>query len=168
MAEELRIPDVLELSDGTRVGGVGKWEKLRREEILELFTREVYGRVPFRTKCVKIEPDGAGKKIYNGTVIQQKSRITAIAEHGMFSFPVWLYYPSGVEQSFPVFVYCMLRTQAEQYDLDGEEHMSFVPVEEITGTRLCCCDLSCDRYCARRIRRVSERRLCRAGPAART
>ena len=133
MAEELRIPDVLELSDGTRVGGVGKWEKLRREEILELFTREVYGRVPFRTKCVKIEPDGAGKKIYNGTVIQQKSRITAIAEHGMFSFPVWLYYPSGVEQSFPVFVYCMLRTQAEQYDLDGEEHMSFVPVEEITA-----------------------------------
>ena len=133
MAEELRIPDVLELSDGTRVGGVGKWEKLRREEILELFTREVYGRVPFRTKCVKIEPHGAGKKIYNGTVIQQKSRITAIAEHGMFSFPVWQYYPSGVEQSFPVFVYCMLRTQAEQYDLDGEEHMSFVPVEEITA-----------------------------------
>ncbi len=86
----------------------------------------------------------------------------------MFSFPVWLYYPSGVEQSFPVFVYCMLRTQAEQYDLDGEEHMSFVPVEEITARGYAVViyrvtDIAPDEYDG-----FSKRRLCRAGPAART
>ena len=40
------IPDVLQMQEGSCVSEVEQWNA-RREEILELFTREVYGRIPF-------------------------------------------------------------------------------------------------------------------------
>jgi hypothetical protein len=39
------MPDVLTMKDGTKVTGAAQWPK-RREEILEDFEREVYGRIP--------------------------------------------------------------------------------------------------------------------------
>ena len=40
------LPDPLLLNNGKRVSGAGVWWKKRRPEIVELFDREVYGRVP--------------------------------------------------------------------------------------------------------------------------
>ena len=42
------LPDPLVMNDGTAVTSVEQWESQRREEILELFRSEVYGRSPGR------------------------------------------------------------------------------------------------------------------------
>ena len=39
------LPDVLKLSDGTKISRADQWPK-RRAELVELFEREIYGRVP--------------------------------------------------------------------------------------------------------------------------
>ena len=50
--EQMMIPDVLQMRSGARVGGAEAWGA-RRAEILELFTREVYGRIPFVDRGIR-------------------------------------------------------------------------------------------------------------------
>lgn len=51
------MPDVLRMDDGTMVTSAGQWPK-RRKEIVELFEREVYGRVPRNAPRVNWEVSG--------------------------------------------------------------------------------------------------------------
>jgi hypothetical protein len=48
------MPDLLTFNDGTKVAGAAQWPK-RRQEIVEDFEREVYGRVPKHVPQVKWE-----------------------------------------------------------------------------------------------------------------
>jgi hypothetical protein len=50
-----RLPDPLLMSNGTKVTTAEMWWKDRRPGILELFDREIYGRVPKDTPAVKWE-----------------------------------------------------------------------------------------------------------------
>ena len=49
------LPDVLTLNDGKKVTSSRAWWATRRGEIVEIFDREVYGRVPAHTPKVKWE-----------------------------------------------------------------------------------------------------------------
>jgi len=49
------LPDVLTLNDGKKVTSAQVWWSQRRPEIVELFDREVYGRVPAHTPKVTWE-----------------------------------------------------------------------------------------------------------------
>ena len=49
------LPEVLTLNDGKKVTTAKDWWSKRRPEIVELFDREVYGRVPAHTPGVKWE-----------------------------------------------------------------------------------------------------------------
>lgn len=49
------LPDPLRLNNGKRVTKASDWWKLRRPEIVELFDREVYGRMPKQTPAVRWE-----------------------------------------------------------------------------------------------------------------
>jgi lysophospholipase L1-like esterase len=51
------MPDVLTLNDGSKVTSADQWPK-RRKELVELFDREVYGRVPKNAPKVKWEITG--------------------------------------------------------------------------------------------------------------
>ncbi len=50
-----KLPDVLVLNNGTKVTTADMWWKQRRPEIVELFDREIYGRVPKNAPAVKWE-----------------------------------------------------------------------------------------------------------------
>ena len=50
-----RLPDPLILENGSKVTNAEAWWKLRRPEIVELFDREIYGRVPENTPKVTWE-----------------------------------------------------------------------------------------------------------------
>jgi hypothetical protein len=52
---KLSLPDPLILNNGTRVTTAEMWWKERRPEIVELFDREIYGRVPKNAPSVKWE-----------------------------------------------------------------------------------------------------------------
>jgi hypothetical protein len=47
------VPPLLATSDGRRITTPAMWE-LRRKELLELFDREIYGRVPEAAKAIKV------------------------------------------------------------------------------------------------------------------
>ncbi|MEI9926395.1 MAG: hypothetical protein WDN44_00040 [Sphingomonas sp.] len=47
------LPDVLRLNDGRRVTTAKRWWTLRRPQIVELFDREIYGRVPATAPAIR-------------------------------------------------------------------------------------------------------------------
>lgn len=49
------LPDALVFNNGDTVGIAAEWERMRRAEIVELFDREIYGRVPANVPDVKWE-----------------------------------------------------------------------------------------------------------------
>ena len=59
------MPDVLTFNDGSKVIGADGWPK-RRAEIAELFSREVYGRVPKNAPKVKWEVTGITPGVAGG------------------------------------------------------------------------------------------------------
>src|SRR5210317_1608048 len=44
--DNLSLPDALVTGTGNRIAASTEWQKSRRQEILELFRKEVYGRAP--------------------------------------------------------------------------------------------------------------------------
>lgn len=64
---KLSLPDALVLNNGTRVTTAAMWWKERRPEIVELFDREIYGRVPEKTPAVKWEVISTATEENNGT-----------------------------------------------------------------------------------------------------
>ena len=50
-----KLPDPLTFNNGDKVAKPRQWQDLRRPEIVELFDREVYGRVPADTPYVNWE-----------------------------------------------------------------------------------------------------------------
>ncbi|HVG27275.1 MAG TPA: hypothetical protein VM865_06695 [Acidobacteriaceae bacterium] len=53
-----KLPDPLVLENGKRVTSAQMWWKVRRPQIVELFDREVYGRMPAHTPAVRWEVTG--------------------------------------------------------------------------------------------------------------
>lgn len=60
------LPDPLVLTNGKRVKNAKTWWSRRRPEIVELFDREIYGRVPPRTPAVRWEVSGTAKESNGG------------------------------------------------------------------------------------------------------
>ena len=68
------MPDALTLNDGTKVSDAAQWPK-RRKEILELFEREVYGRIPRNAPKVRWEVTGITPGISGGIPTLTKTLI---------------------------------------------------------------------------------------------
>jgi hypothetical protein len=66
------LPDPLILNNGTKVTTADMWWKVRRPEIVELFDREIYGRVPKNTPSVKWEVVSTTTEDNNGILVTTK------------------------------------------------------------------------------------------------
>ncbi|HUR57684.1 MAG TPA: hypothetical protein VM029_08235, partial [Opitutaceae bacterium] len=66
------LPDPLVLKNGGAVRDAAMWNNQRRDEILELYRNEIYGRVPARTPTVKFTVEETDQGAMEGTAIQKK------------------------------------------------------------------------------------------------
>lgn len=69
------LPDPLRMNDGTPVTTPEQWWKRRRPEIVELFDREILGRVPAHTPKVRWDLTGTTKGTDGGTAYVTKHLI---------------------------------------------------------------------------------------------
>jgi len=68
------LPDALVMSDGRRVRSVRQWENERRPELLELFTREEYGRSPGKPENMSFELLESGDA-FGGLAVRKQVRV---------------------------------------------------------------------------------------------
>ena len=69
------LPDPLKLASGEAVTTPDMWWKQRRPEIVELFDREVYGRVPAKLPAVKWDVTASGDDVVGGIPVVTKQLI---------------------------------------------------------------------------------------------
>ena len=103
LVPQYTLPDPLVMNDGSPVKGIEQWEGERREELLELFRSEVYGRSPGRRegqhyKIVKEDPNAFG-----GMATRREVLIYFDSSEDRY-IRLMTYVPNGLEGPAPAFL----------------------------------------------------------------
>ena len=99
----LPLPDPLILNSGRRVKSAQEFCNLRRPEILELFTREVYGPLPPQPESLRIEMLQERGDALDGAATRREFRIHLDNGGRHFAFDVLSYFPH-TEKPVPAIV----------------------------------------------------------------
>ena len=134
------VPSVFTCVDGTEVKTKEEWFLKRRPELLELFRREEYGRLPdmkdvelhFRVADVR-----EGDDIMAGGAERKTVEVEAVRKGRSFIFNFVLFVPKGLKKPVPAFVLVCNRGIK---DCDPARHMlsSFYPAETIISRGYAC------------------------------
>lgn len=103
------LPDPLITNAGQKVQGISTWEKIRRDEILKIFTDEVYGRSPQPGDYTANFSVMSTTSIANGTAVRKMVQISVKGPNGTHSFQVPVYLPNKAEK-VPVVILINHRT----------------------------------------------------------
>jgi len=102
------LPDPLVLADGKPVNDAKIWREQRRPEILELFRREMYGRVPEGLLiAMKSRVTSVDKPALGGKAVRKQFTITlggGVNEFQEKDLHLLLYLPADAEGPVPVFL----------------------------------------------------------------
>jgi len=99
---EYTLPDPLVTSDGRKVRSVRQWENERRGELLELFTREEYGRAPGRPEDMSFELLESGEA-FDGLAVRKQVRVR-YGERKNDYLTLLLYVPRNAAGPVPAFL----------------------------------------------------------------
>ena len=122
------LPDALLLDNGKKVRTRRSWENRRRAEILETFSREMYGHVPPRPEGLHFETL-AVDTVYGGLGLRKTVRIFLDAE-GAHWFDALVHVPRNVAGPVPFFA--GLNFKGNEATLDGRSSARW-PYEMILG-----------------------------------
>lgn len=78
------LPDALTMNDGTPVTSKEQWEKQRRPELLEMFTREMYGRAPEKVKYQEFKILEVKPNALNGLATRKRVAIYLNEKHSVW------------------------------------------------------------------------------------
>jgi hypothetical protein len=95
------LPDALRMNGGAMVTRVSDWHGKRRPEILELFAREMYGRVPDRPKRMTFRPIDSATPALGGAAVRKQIAVSLTGEADGPSMDLLLYLPRGAKGPFP-------------------------------------------------------------------
>jgi hypothetical protein len=97
------LPELLRTWDGRQVRNTRQWEGVRRPEILSLFARHVYGRMPGRPagmRFVTVKEDG---KALGGRATRKEVDIRFIGDAAGPVLHIIAWLPNGVQKA-PIFI----------------------------------------------------------------
>lgn len=125
------VPELLRAENGMKITDAATWESVRRPELLDVFTREEFGKRtverPANLHFEEIEPD---TKAMNGKAVRRKIRICYEGPGGQGSFDLLAFIPVSAK---PVPAYLLLnnRDPVENTDPDRVRKSDFWPAEDI-------------------------------------
>ncbi len=98
------LPDLFTTSEGIKVNTPDLWTRIRRPEILELFRKNIFGRIPetqYREtfRVVSLDLNAIG-----GNATQKDVEISIETADKSLSFHLILYTPNNVKKAVPVFL----------------------------------------------------------------
>ncbi|HYV39140.1 MAG TPA: hypothetical protein VE988_25865, partial [Gemmataceae bacterium] len=96
------LPDVLKMANGEVVKDAKTWFEKRRPEILELFRKEIYGRIPENRPRVRWEVASTEPKALNGTATMKRvvGHMTDKADGPRLNLSVYI--PAKAKEPVPV------------------------------------------------------------------
>ncbi|MCU0878683.1 MAG: acetylxylan esterase, partial [Pirellulaceae bacterium] len=132
------LPEVLKLNSGEPVTTAEAWQQERRSEVLELFRRHVYGRVPATKYQQTFHVVHEDAKALGGAATLRQVEIRIAKGEKSLAIRVNLFVPNGAKQPVPAFVLICNRGAenidanrgAENIDATRATKSEFWPVEE--------------------------------------
>ena len=101
---EYTLPDPLTLNNGKKVTTVKQWEKQRRQEILELFSSQMYGRTPKEKMRVSYETLSENPHFLNGKATAKQVKFIFTNGSKKHEALLLLVLPNAIKGKVPVFV----------------------------------------------------------------
>ncbi len=95
------MPDPLVMRDGTKVTTAAQWRDKRRPELLELFTREMYGVAPPRSSKLKFEVFDKGTEALGGKAIRKQVTVLLEGDPNGPKFDLLVYLPKAAKGPVP-------------------------------------------------------------------
>ncbi len=123
------LPDILTSLDGTKVTNADTWNRIRRNEILELFRENVYGRVPYTPYEKSFKVVNLDKNAINGTATLKQVDITIRSGGKQLIIHLTIFTPNSSDNPVPAFLLINNRGPANS-DPTRKEKSEFWPVEE--------------------------------------
>lgn len=97
------LPDPLVCADGTRVRDAATWKNKRRPELLELFSRQVYGRTPAgRPKEMHWAVTSIDRQALGGKAVRKEVTIWFTSKKDGPRMHVLIYQPRSASRTSPV------------------------------------------------------------------
>ena len=93
------LPDPLHTADGLTISTAAEWESRRRPELIDLFRRHVYGRVPEEAQAVRLEVEHQESfDMTDAAARATQYRMLLVARRGMLPIDVLAVLPPESEQ----------------------------------------------------------------------
>jgi len=124
------LPELLTAKDGRKIAISKDWEKMRRPELLELFTSQVFGRIPataFKKTVTVVKED---KTAMNGLATLKMVDITITAKGKSLTIHLGLFIPNSATKPVPAFLLICNRA-ADNIDFTRNKKSEFWPAEEV-------------------------------------
>ena len=152
--EPLDLPALLKTAAGETISDVGQWERTRRPEILDFFTRNMHGVRPVeRPADLRFESLGPDKDFLDGKAIRKRTRISFSGPRGAWHFDVCAFLPAWASPSRPAPSFVLLCNQVRESYVDAElrKITEFFPVDTLiergyAAVVFKCRALACDEY----------------------
>ena len=96
------VPNPLKTFNGKKVKNVKSWEKIRRPELLDFFTQNVYGEVPGDLKMISFKVVEQSDNAYGGKAKRKQVELSFEKNGKELHFNVLIYLPNKVEKA-PIF-----------------------------------------------------------------
>ncbi len=98
------LPVILTSKDGLEIASSDLWNKIRRPEILELFRKNIFGRVPDTKYSETFKLLSLDSSALEGTATQKEILISIESGGKLLSFNLTLFTPNNVKQPVPSFL----------------------------------------------------------------
>lgn len=115
------LPDVLQTINGDKVTTVGEWEKIRRPEILGMFTTYMYGKTPGRPADLHWVVRSVDNKALDGRATRKQVAIYFTKEEKDPCLNLQIYTPNNVNGKVPLFLGLSFLPNYSVYDDPGVE-----------------------------------------------
>lgn len=98
------LPDALVSEKGLKIVSSDLWNTVRRPEILELFRKNVYGRVPDTKYTESFKVLSTDQKALDGNATKKEIEITIVSEGKSLSFNLIIFSPNNIKHPVPAFL----------------------------------------------------------------
>jgi hypothetical protein len=123
------LPDVLKSNDGTKIKTESQWKNIRRPEIVELFRKNMFGRVPETPYKEEFNVISTNKNALKGIATQKQVEITIHRGDKSLLIHLTLLTPNGKSQPVPAFL--LIDTWFSQNNYaHWKEQTEYWPVDE--------------------------------------
>ncbi len=98
------LPKTLLSNEGIVIESSADWEQFRREEVLEMFRSQVYGRIPQSEVSVTFDLKYQNNRALGGSAVMKEVEVLVSRGARELRFTILLFLPSDVKGTVPLFL----------------------------------------------------------------